>query len=194
MKIEAPSENKIIVDLTGEDMCALDITYEEMDYSNIETRRVIWTLLDQARQTLGRDIDPTVRMLIEAMPKKSGGCVLSFTVMAEEERPGPKICKPVFKKDDNVFTYEFDDIDDLYSAANGCLVRMHGIDSELYGLEGRYRLLLSVHGDIGAVKSFMTEYADLRGTGALQAAHTREHWKLLAADRAIEKLNCKRVL
>lgn len=61
MKIEAPEENKIVVRLTADDMTKLHITYEEMDYANIETRRVIWTLLDEARRELGRDIDPSGR-------------------------------------------------------------------------------------------------------------------------------------
>ena len=57
LKIEAPQENRIVVELTSADMTELDITYEEMDYGNIETRRVIWTILDRARAVLRRDID-----------------------------------------------------------------------------------------------------------------------------------------
>ena len=49
-------------------MDALNITYEQMDYSNIETRRVVWTLLDRAGHELKRDIDPSGRMIIEAVP------------------------------------------------------------------------------------------------------------------------------
>lgn len=87
MKIEAPEENKIVVRLTADDMTKLHITYEEMDYANIETRRVIWTLLDEARRELGRDIDPSGRMLIEALPAREGGCVLQFTVLEQEHKP-----------------------------------------------------------------------------------------------------------
>lgn len=36
LKIEAPEENKIVVRLTADDMTKLHITYEEMDYANIE--------------------------------------------------------------------------------------------------------------------------------------------------------------
>ncbi|MBO5410219.1 MAG: adaptor protein MecA, partial [Clostridia bacterium] len=78
MNIQSPAEDKIIVDLTKQDMLELEITYEEMDYSTIETRRVIWTLLDEAGKALGREFDPSRRMIIEAMPKNEGGCVLSF--------------------------------------------------------------------------------------------------------------------
>ncbi|MBQ8015916.1 MAG: adaptor protein MecA, partial [Clostridia bacterium] len=81
MKINSPAEDKIIVDLTKQDMLDLEITYEDMDYSTIETRRVIWTVLDEAGKALGRDFDPSRRMIIEAMPKNGGGCVLSFTIL-----------------------------------------------------------------------------------------------------------------
>ena len=46
MDIQPISNNKFIVGLTCDEMKDLDITYEDMDYSNIETRRVIWTILD----------------------------------------------------------------------------------------------------------------------------------------------------
>ena len=60
MKIDSNSEGKITVALSNEDMNELDITYDELDYSNIETRRVIWTLLDKAGQQLGKCIDTDV--------------------------------------------------------------------------------------------------------------------------------------
>ena len=61
MKIDSNSEGKITVALSNEDMNELDITYDELDYSNIETRRVIWTLLDKAGQQLGKTQPPSLR-------------------------------------------------------------------------------------------------------------------------------------
>lgn len=83
MKIESPTGNKIIVELSEQDMLELDITYEELDYSTSETRRVIWTLLDRAGKQLGRAIDPTKRMMIEALPCRDGGCTVCFTILGE---------------------------------------------------------------------------------------------------------------
>ncbi len=79
MKIESNGEEKITVTLTNIDMTDLDITYDEMDYSNIETRRVIWTILDKARKTLGKSVDTDGKLLIEVAPLDDGGCVLHFT-------------------------------------------------------------------------------------------------------------------
>ena len=58
MQINSPAENRIVVELSAQDMIELDITYEDMDYSAIETMRVIWTLLDAAGKYLGRELDP----------------------------------------------------------------------------------------------------------------------------------------
>ena len=79
MKIESNGEEKITVTLSQTDMSDLDITYDEMDYSNIETRRVIWTILDKARKTLGKSVDTDGRLLIEVSPSEDGGCILHFT-------------------------------------------------------------------------------------------------------------------
>ena len=65
MDIQPISSNKFIVGLTLDDMIELDITYDEMDYSNIETRRVIWTILDTVRKDTGRDVDPSGNLMIE---------------------------------------------------------------------------------------------------------------------------------
>ncbi len=79
MKIESNGEEKITVTLSDVDMTDLDITYDEMDYSNIETRRVIWTILDKARKTLGKSVDTDGKLLIEVAPLDEGGCVIHFT-------------------------------------------------------------------------------------------------------------------
>ena len=79
MKIESNGEEKITVTLSQTDMSDLDITYDEMDYSNIETRRVIWTILDKARKTLGKSVDTDGKLVIEVFPSADGGCILHFT-------------------------------------------------------------------------------------------------------------------
>ncbi len=83
MKIESNGEEKISVTLSSVDMNDLEITYDEMDYANIETRRVIWTILDEAKKVLGKPIDLDNRLLIQVSPKDDGGCILQFTRLPE---------------------------------------------------------------------------------------------------------------
>ena len=97
MKIESNGEEKITVTLTDIDMTDLDITYDEMDYSNIETRRVIWTILDKARKALGKSVDTDGKLLIEVAPLEDGGCVLHFTSSPMSDYKNKK--RVIMKKD-----------------------------------------------------------------------------------------------
>ncbi len=83
IKIKALSDEKISVTLTENDMRDFDITYDELDYSNIETRRVIWTILDEAARVLGKRVNIENRLLIQAAPTDDGGCFLEFTQLPE---------------------------------------------------------------------------------------------------------------
>lgn len=189
MKIEAPCENKIIVDLTMQDMDELDITYEEMDYSNIETRRVIWTLLDKAGQALGRDIDPTGRMMIEAIPKLSGGCRLHFTILQEEVPQRPVPPKTNMKREELVYTYEFKTSGDLLDCAKAFIsLHLPEVASALYHRDGQFRMILGMYERIPLLKSFFSEYARLCDGDRMAAAATREYWSLLSDRRALEQM------
>lgn len=97
MKIEAISDEKILVALSDKDMDELGITYDEMDYSNIETRRVIWTILDEAKHSLGKPLDTEGKILIEVTPSDDGGCIMCFTAMPTADYKSRK--KLVMKKE-----------------------------------------------------------------------------------------------
>ncbi|MBR2877274.1 MAG: adaptor protein MecA [Clostridia bacterium] len=97
MKIEAIGDEKILVALSDKDMNELDITYDEMDYSNIETRRVIWTILDEAKRSLGKNIDTDGKILIEVTQSDDGGCIMCFTTMPFTDGKSRK--KLIMKKD-----------------------------------------------------------------------------------------------
>ena len=97
MKIEAIGEEKILVALSDKDLLELDITYDEMDYSNIETRRVIWTILDEAKRSLGKPLDTEGKILIEVTPSDDGGCIMCFTAMPSADYKSRK--KLVMKKE-----------------------------------------------------------------------------------------------
>jgi negative regulator of genetic competence, sporulation and motility len=83
LNIQASGEEKISVTLTKTDMTDFHITYDELDYSNIETRRIIWTILDEAKKTLGKAVNIDNRLLIQVSPAEDGGCFFEFTQLPE---------------------------------------------------------------------------------------------------------------
>lgn len=184
MKINSPADDKITVDLTKQDMAELDITYEEMDYSTIETRRVIWTLLDEAGKALGKELDPTRKMIIEAVPKSEGGCQLNFTILDCSKKAYPH--KQILKKQSDCLICEFCSFDALCNASerfrlNAC--------SSLYSLGGKYRLVLSGFDDAREIKQFFSEFSDFIGSGRMCYEHTAEHWKNIIPENAISTIS-----
>ncbi|NMP37592.1 MAG: adaptor protein MecA [Clostridiales bacterium] len=178
MKIKAQNDYRIMVELSDEDMTMLDITYEEMDYSNIETRRVIWTLLDEARRVLGKDINPAEKMLIEAVPNPSGdGCILYFTVMPFDDKSSQR--KLIMKKESQPVICTFFDADSVV-----CLKKIleNASDSytryELFSDGENYRLLIYPKiSETPAISNLLCEYGETICENAVEAARTREYWK-----------------
>ena len=52
MKIELCSEDRLKITLKYEDLRALSLSFDDLDYAQMETRRVIWELLDEAGKIL----------------------------------------------------------------------------------------------------------------------------------------------
>ncbi len=167
MDIQPISNNRFIVGLSCDEMKDLDITYDEMDYSNIETKRVIWTILDTVRRDTGRDVDPSGNLMIEAAPDTDGGCLLMFTVAS-----GPnKKSETVISKANPTRIYEFENLDDL-------LDFMHFLPNSsrrVFTRNNKYRLELPTETST-ELRRMLNEYAKFIGKDSLTVAHTHEHW------------------
>ncbi len=188
MQISSPAENRIIVELSDKDMQELDITYDEMDYSAIETRRVIWTVLDAAGKFLGRELDPSRRMIIEAMPLGSGGCVLCFTMLETAVRAK----RPMLIKQAANLICDFDSLDGLYNAVQGCGIIGECAQSSLYESNGRYRLIISSPYEMRTLERHFCEFGACRKCENLEADFTREHWNPITEYDALGAITCRR--
>ncbi len=141
MKIEANGEEKISVTLSKTDMTDFDITYDEMDYSNIETRRVIWTILDEAKKVLGKSINIDNRLLIQVSPADDGGCFLQFTQLPEA--PDTKKKRLIMKKDAEPFLFSAFDSNSFIDAASCLKSASHLLkEFELYKFKSEYCIII----------------------------------------------------
>lgn len=181
MNIIAEADNRISIELTKDDMERLGITYEALDYSTAETRRILWTLLDEAGHRLGRKFSLTEKMLIEAVPGGGGGCMLYITV-TDRGSECQKGSGSIFTVHETVCqSDEIDTISALSRALYGadCVLR-----SELYTNGSAYRLLL--HGkphNTEKIRAIAEEYCII--CSPVAAASTAEHWKRLASPDAV---------
>lgn len=174
MNFYSTGKNKFVVELSQKDMQELDITYEEMDYSKIETRRVIWTILEKVRNCHGRDIDPSGNLLIEAAADSFGGCVLSFTV-AEKRRLADRQPLKLTKTADSP-VYEFqseNDLLDMMMVSGGTeLIK----SNRLFKKGQKFRLVLSLTPS-GKEKRLLEEFSVSVGKDLFTVSSTVEHWQ-----------------
>lgn len=109
MHIKALGESKFRVDLTKNDLLSLNTSYEKLDYSNIETRRLLQALFKEAAAAFGITLDSAEKLFIEVFEKENGGCVIYFTLYKSSEDKMPQSAEKaeafVFEAfDENAFT------------------------------------------------------------------------------------------
>jgi len=197
MRIEAITGRKIVVELSREDMEQLDITYEALDYACVDTRRVIWIILDRVRENTGCDIDPSGQLLIDAMPRPAGGCILFFTIKGGSggDTFGCCVAERVLRKQEQlVAAFEFEDINAVLDCASAYARALHSESErlfsagELYTNGLRWRLLLCPAQELSRILQFFNEYAQFCGEDSFAADQTREHWQPVGEERCFERM------
>lgn len=187
MRIEAHDDFRIAVELSDEDMDELQITYEDLDYSNIETRRVLWTILDEARQTLGKEINLSEKMLIEAVPSNKGGCTIYFTVLQKSSEKHTS--RLLIKQEFAPVICEFSDINGVIDLSRQLIGKINNAKSELYGKNDVYRLLVFPEtSQQKRIEAVVCEYGELKDSSPSIVSLTREYWKKLAGPFAVNDI------
>ena len=111
------------VTLTREDMELYDIEFDMLDYANAETKRVIQSILEEARRSIGFEVLHD-GLYVQAFRSRCGGCELFVT------REG--------KKDALQSLFKFD-------SANGVIMACARLDN--CGFSGKSELHLGNNGD-----------------------------------------------
>lgn len=168
MEIQYIGSDQFLVELSSEDMEQLDITYDAMDYSNIETRRVIWSILDTVRKRTGKDVDPSGNLMIEAAPDNTGGCFLMFTVPRSGKNTGTIISKNI-----RAHYFEFESVDNMLDLlAQPCML---DLKIKIFTDGKKYRG--EFPSEVVAInRRILEEYGKSVGNGLVDA-FTKEHWK-----------------
>lgn len=181
MDIRQKNENRIIVELSREELCALHLTFEEMDYKNPKTRDALQALLKSAAKTLGLSINSAERLLIEAIPDDRGGCILLFTAPAQKRRPFRG--KALLKNSVCGFACTVESLDNLYLL----LSRLQTVEKKLTACR-LYRApqkgyILVVKPDFMCfpqMRRLLSEYGSVAALNRLSLACISEHAVLLS--------------
>lgn len=71
-------DGKIKVSLTKEDLEEFELSADELDYANTETKRMFWDVLSRAKARTGFDTDGE-KVLVQLYPSRDGGCEIFVT-------------------------------------------------------------------------------------------------------------------
>lgn len=174
MNIEMPQNGRLEFRLDSRDLSDLNITFDELDYSNAETRRVVWTLIDIARKNLHKDFDLTGRLLVEVFPETAGGCRLCITTLPKLQRSITVSTKRDLTQ--HIFEFSLDDFLDFTSQIKKLSAK---IDGEVFSNGEKYRLIIPLSENQHNLKSLMYEYGVYKGCDEIVQHCTREHWTKL---------------
>ena len=180
MKIESRGEETVVVELTAEDMREMDITYEALDYRSVETRRVIWTILDRVKRSLGRSPETDGRLLIEAAPSEDGGCVLCFSGAPADGKVKKRM---ILKKEDEPLVFQALDADAFLTARE---LLKENVDRlrrwETYRLNGAYYAVLYPQPACAQVLAFrLGEFGDASFRPPIETGRLLENGEPLGA-------------
>ena len=193
MDILTISNSKIKISLTRSEALDYSLEGDGLDYDTTETRRAIWSVLDDAKKSSGFDAAKS-RIFLQMFTCADGGCELFVTRLEGPETDNIVCCgNPVASLTAQV--YAFDCMNDLISAC--CLLDRVGysFESSLFLSNERYFLLLECPKESGHLKGEGISYPDLLCEfGSIidteyAAEYITEHFECLCKHSAVQRLS-----
>lgn len=178
MKIDAIDEKSILVELSKEDLSKSEITYEELDYKNERTRKLVRRILETIRLETGRIVSENSTLEVEVMPDSFGGCLMIF----KEKRAAEP------EEADKTAVFFSKNINDFIDCARA-LKKMKAQQESggLFSAEGAFFLLLP--GCSREKRSVLSEYLEETAFSKAKLGFLLEYGKCLIEKDALEVLS-----
>lgn len=186
MKIELLDDKTVKVLLSKIDMLDLNLSYDDMDYKDPQTKRVLLRLVEEIKREIHINLN-TGKLFIEAFPYVDGGCILYVNILEASgiDYSAEKKYKACF---DTPLVFMFGDINSLGKLSNR-LINGYGhiiLKSSLFLFEKKYYLLLYTYFKMDCqLTRLVSEYGKLLGRGVVASAIVHEHSTELIKDDAI---------
>lgn len=177
MIINLIDEKNVLVELSEEDLSKNEMTYEQLDYSNIKTKNFVRKVLESVRAETGNSVFASRSLEVDVMPSDSGGCLMVFTETEPENEP---------TSETNIFFAE--NIDDMLDFARVFSSLKKPCRSALFkGEDGRYFLLFKDHEKTN--RTLALEFLEPLELSGLESEAFLEHTQCVLRDFALEALS-----
>lgn len=188
MVIEIISSNTIKIILNENDMSLYDISFDKLDRSNPETKRLLIDLIDSVRVEKNIDLS-SERLFVEAFPKDDGGCLLYLSILNSNVKVTPEKSSLY-----NTLICKIDSPEVLLAVTSKVYEMFNHIlhNSELYYCDGTYQLILHIFKRADKkLKTFLGEFCQVSSNGEIEASAIREHYTCIFPINAIEEISRK---
>ena len=126
-------DNKLKIALTASDLCHYGLSVERFDYNNVETKRALWQMLDEAKKSTGFDASDA-SLYVEVYPSRIGGCEI-FVTRLDKKKPREVASR-------RAYLFAFDSIEDVIVVSAALTTAGYRDRSVLYRYDGRSYLEL----------------------------------------------------
>lgn len=185
MIITVQNEYRVEAELSETELSRYGITYEELDYKNIETRRAVWSLFDDIKKKSGSDMSLSGKVLIEVMKEKCGLYKICFTRLSPHT--DDKSVKQLVKSENSPISAQFDDFEQLLNVLKIGILNCY--ESSLYEKNGKYRLVFtSPVEEKKHIILVLGEFSDCKDNAFFEKAECEEHWNRIAQADAVPGL------
>ena len=184
MNIFVKNEYRVEVELSAEELVSYGITYEEIDYRNIETRKLLWSLTEEIRISCGINIKLSGRLLIEVLREKESSVRICFSSLSASLDDAS--VRQLIKTENTPVIAQFSDFEEMLQAAAEL---DKDLESRLYESNGKYRLVLCADEEMREAVSFcICEFGEILENSTAEAARSEEMWSLILAPNAVKIL------
>lgn len=180
------NEYRTEIILSSPELLSYGITYEEIDYGNTETRRLLWALQGEIRKKYGYSIKLSGRVLIEVIKESENSIRFCFSALPEKSSDGKSV-KQLVKSCTCPLIAEFSDFEEMLFAAS---LIDESTRSSLFENNGKYRILFPTDEEIREELIFcLCEFSEILESSPSEAARCSETWNTIAEDNAVSCLH-----
>lgn len=199
-------EDKIKVIMSEEDLEEFELSAEELDYANTETKRMFWDVLSRAKARTGFDTDGQ-KVLVQLYPSKDGGCEIFVTKLGSlykeseelgegcalaESAPPRRRRKTAGAEKTYSAVYSFSNLEDMIRVCRELHRRGYKEDSHAYISDARvfYLVLSGSIDEVGILSErtrFICEFGELENSKAAKRL-LAEHADAIAKMNAVSAL------
>lgn len=174
MRIDITDKKSIMVELSKDDLSKSEMTYEQLDYSNPQTRKLVRRVLEKIRSETGLFVSECSSLEVEVMPDSFGGCLMFFKEAQKQ-------------KENEAALFFCENVSDLIDCARAAKKAFKILPkASLFQNGGSYLLFVS---ECGAdLSAFFGEYLSKSFASETQRAALLEHSVILAKSDALALL------